>query len=588
MQAANIYKIPYCLYGIRAVKQATHVALLLIFFFPLHCNLLSNTLLSISAATISALPCCPSLHYVAAKYQMASSSSTETNTTTETNPSMPTIPQNPTTPIIPHTPTTPNIPQIQQPIPVTHLSSFAQSITKLNKENYLTWRGLVEPFLKGHDLHGFIDGTNTPPSPQVSTSPNGTLTVSTNPDTVWWLRQDQLILSMLMSSISDDMLPQVISCKTAQELWTTLDQIFTSESQARTLNLRLQLTTAKKGNLSISDFFCKIKQIIANLAAAGHPVSDSEFTASLLGGLGPEYDPFVTSVTTRVEPLSMNNLFGHLLAHEARIAQHHQMDSLFPTANIATRSSNSHRGRSRTFPRSSSQAFRSRGRAHQLHAARSQSGPTGHHSNIRPNNSMGSPRFSPHVGSRPICQVCGKMGHSALNCYHRFDQAYQAAGPNLTAYTATSSYSRDLNWYPDTGATNHVTSDLNNLSLHSEAYDGPDELQVGNGTRLAIKNIGISKLSSLFTLRHVLHVPKITKNLISVQKFTADNNVSMEFHPSCFLLRIACPGKYCIRARVEMAYIIGSLPQQHHHVSSSMNVLLQQTGTLALDILPIA
>jgi hypothetical protein len=339
------------------------------------------------------------------------------------------------------------------------------------------------------------------------------------------------------------MLPQVISYKTTHELWTTLDQIFTFESQARTLNLRLQLTTAKKGNLSISDYFCKIKQIIANLAAAGHSVSDSEFTASLFGGLGPEYDPFVTSVTTRVEPLSMNNFFGHLLAHEARIAQHHQTDSLFPTANIATRSSNSHRGRSRTFPHSSGQAFRSRGRTHQLQAARSQSGPTGHHSNIRPNNSMGSPRFSPHVDSRPICQVCGKMGHSALNCYHRFDQAYQAAGPNLTAYTATSSYSRGLNWYPDTGATNHVTFDLNNLSLHSEAYDGPNGFQVGNGTRLAIKNIGISKLSPLFTLCHVLHVPKITKNLIYVQKFTADNNIFIEFHPSCFFVKDHMSGK---------------------------------------------
>jgi hypothetical protein len=74
-------------------------------------------------ATFYQIPCChsllqQSLHYLAAnlctefatKYQMASSSSTETNTTTETNPSMTNIPQNPTTPIIPHTPTTPNIP----------------------------------------------------------------------------------------------------------------------------------------------------------------------------------------------------------------------------------------------------------------------------------------------------------------------------------------------------------------------------------------------------------------------------------------------------------------------------------------------
>jgi hypothetical protein len=134
------------------------------------------------------------------------------------------------------------------------------------------------------------------------------------------------------------------------------------------------------------------------------------------------------------------------------------------------------------------------------------------------------------------------MGHSTLTCYHRFDQAYQAAGPNLTAYTTASSHFRDLNWYPDTGATHHVTSDLNNLSL-SEAYDGPDEIQVGNGTRLAIQNTGISKLFPQFILRHVLHVPKITKNLLSVQKFTADNNVFMEFHHSCFFVKDPMSGK---------------------------------------------
>jgi hypothetical protein len=73
------------------------------------------------------------------------------------NPTMPNISHNPTTLNIPHPSTTPNIPQIQQPIIVTHLSNFAQSITKLNKENYMTWCGLVEPFLKGHDLHGFTN-----------------------------------------------------------------------------------------------------------------------------------------------------------------------------------------------------------------------------------------------------------------------------------------------------------------------------------------------------------------------------------------------------------------------------------------------
>jgi hypothetical protein len=99
-----------------------------------------------------------------------------------------------------------------------------------------------------------------------------------------------------------------------------------------------------------------------------------------------------------------------------------------------------------------------------------------------------------------------------------------------------------LNWDPDTGATHHITN-LNNLNLHSKAYDGHDEIQVGNGTRLAIKNTGISKLSPNFILRSILHVPQITKNLLSIQKFTFDNNVYVEFHPSCFFVKDRISGK---------------------------------------------
>jgi hypothetical protein len=126
------------------------------------------------------------------------------------------------------------------------------------------------------------------------------------------------------------------------------------------------------------------------------------------------------------------------------------------------------------------------------------------------------------------------MGHIALNCYRKFDHIFQAARLNLTAYTAAPSQIRDSNWYPDTGATHHITSDLNNLNIHSEAYDGPDEIQVGNDTCLAIKNTGISKLYPHFILNNILHVPQITKNLLSIQKFTSGNNVYVEFHPSYF------------------------------------------------------
>jgi len=55
------------------------------------------------------------------------------------------------------------------------------------------------------------------------------------------------------------------------------------------------------------------------LAATGQLLNDFESVSFFLKGLGSEYDPFVTSVTTRVDPLSIDELYGHILAHEMRI-----------------------------------------------------------------------------------------------------------------------------------------------------------------------------------------------------------------------------------------------------------------------------
>jgi hypothetical protein len=57
------------------------------------------------------------------------------------------------------------------------------------------------------------------------------------------------------------------------------------------------------------------------------------------------------------------------------------------------------------------------------------------------------------------------------------------------------------------------------LNIQLEEYDGPNQIQVGNGTCLAIKNIGTSLLSQPnFILRNVLHVPKITKKIVICAK----------------------------------------------------------------------
>ena len=48
----------------------------------------------------------------------------------------------------------------------------------------------------------------------------------------------------------------------------------------------------------------------------------------------------------------------------------------------------------------------------------------------------------------------------------------------------------DQNWYVDSGATNHVTSNLQNLSFHQD-YKGKGKLIVCNGSQLIISHISV-------------------------------------------------------------------------------------------------
>lgn len=49
------------------------------------------------------------------------------------------------------------------------------------------------------------------------------------------------------------------------------------------------------------------------------PCNDFEHLSSLLSGLGSEFYPFVTLVTTCVDPMSLEELYAHLLTHEMRL-----------------------------------------------------------------------------------------------------------------------------------------------------------------------------------------------------------------------------------------------------------------------------
>lgn len=82
--------------------------------------------------------------------------------------------------------------------------------------------------------------------------------------------------------------------------------------------------------------------------------------------------------------------------------------------------------------------------------------------------------------------------------------------------------SYDTTSYVDSGATNHITHDINNMHI-SSPYHGLDQVAVGNDNQLPF--LSTSSYTFSILLNNTLYVPQITKNLIITSQFTKNNNV---------------------------------------------------------------
>jgi hypothetical protein len=58
-----------------------------------------------------------------------------------------------------------------------------------------------------------------------------------------------------------------------------------------------------------------------------------------------------------------------------------------------------------------------------------------------------------------------------------------------SASSATTSYDVDTNWYLDFGATDHITGELEKLTVR-DRYMGGDQVHAANGSGMEIGHIG--------------------------------------------------------------------------------------------------
>ncbi|XP_019152193.1 PREDICTED: uncharacterized protein LOC109148906 [Ipomoea nil] len=352
------------------------------------------------------------------------------------------------------------------PVAQSSLSNAHHFVSiKLTSQNFLFWRIQLVPFLKGQELLGFIDGETLCPPLMIKVTPSDSSSAATtfgstpNPAYRAWVKQDQSLLSLLISSLSDEVMYLAVGKTTSREVWESIGTAPGCSTRARCLSLLGQFHALWQGNATAAEYLGRAQLLVEALAHAGRPVSLDEQNLFVLCGLCPEFRSMASSLTAAGRRVTIPQIGDYLQAQEFIHADDFStgVDGGLlqaPSAMYAGRGRHGEGGR---------ENFSNPGRGSQ---GRGQNG----------SNWCRGGR-----GSAPRCQICRAQGHTALYCYKRYAPAPPAqanlvvSGEDAATTTASAS-----GWFPDTGATAHATPDQSMLA-QSDEYNGGDVLRVGNG-----------------------------------------------------------------------------------------------------------
>ncbi|MBA0823951.1 hypothetical protein Goarm_020644, partial [Gossypium armourianum] len=335
----------------------------------------------------------------------------------------------------------------------------------LDDSNYLLWRQQILFAVKAYKLQSFLD-LHTIPPPSTVLDDNGV--PQANADFERFEQQDSALASWLLTFVSTTVLPHLIGLDTSAQIWNAIVSLYGSKSTSRLMFYRRALHSQRKGDLSIREFLMKIKCFCDSLAGCGEVISEHEHITAVLNGLPSEYKPIISIIVASPTLYSLQSVMTMLIDAESR--QQALMIEAPSSANLVSQqSADSTTDRSNPIYRPSASRGRGRGRS-------------------------SSTRFQ--------CQLCGKIGHLVDRCYYRFDSSYKSTNmrpppqanvclssppvPSMTvsasqphAMLATPDTVEDPAWYPDSGATHHLTHSVESLGDNT-SRSGPGRVYVGN------------------------------------------------------------------------------------------------------------
>ncbi|KAM2756431.1 hypothetical protein PS2_018299 [Malus domestica] len=354
-----------------------------------------------------------------------------------------------------------------------------------------------------------------------------------------WKMHDKALMQLITATLSPAAVSCVIGSTSSKELWTRLKDQFSTVTRTSIFQLKSELQTIKKGNDSVTLYLQKIKEARDLLSAVGVFFYDDDIVILTLNGLPVEFNTIRSMIKGRETMISLKDLRSQLLAEENLL----EKGSNSPVLSAFMAQSNSFPSKNQSFSGSGTTHGSSNSTGYKAFNYNNK-GRNRFNSNFTPkfgNNKIFQPNHAPGIlGTSPPraqnygvhnqpCQICGKNNHLASTCrfrntttfqgcqicgknnhfadtcryrnaiassscqicgnpYHTAETCFQknSNSPMNAVHAATSPFSvlptptQQQVWLTDSGANNHMTSELSNLSL-ATTYPANEVIQTANG-----------------------------------------------------------------------------------------------------------
>ncbi|KAL1203450.1 hypothetical protein V5N11_014376 [Cardamine amara subsp. amara] len=393
----------------------------------------------------------------------------------------------------------------------------------LNGENYLLWSRATKTNLYGRGLWSQIEPAK---GKKIQEGDEEALEK--------WMQKDQLVLSLIHSSLRDQIFESYSYCETAQELWETLKKVYGDITNlSRVFEVKKELNSLTQEDQDFAKHFGKYRSLLAEMDMLRPGTKDLKIIEErkeqdrvfgLLQTLHPRFNDLVKHILREEKLPSLENVCSQIQKEQGSLDLFSKGE--LPMANKGLYkppfSSNKKGTTTKQCEHCKSLGKFNQGRGHTKEECFIL------HPHLRANyrarqqaneaNAPTAPASAPngHSNQAIISESNGMitMSKGDLEAMIKTMQICKESG--ITFLSSKSSNSLLV----DSGASHHMIKDPN---LLNDIQNTSGHVEIANGVRVPIKGIGnlkqFGKESSAF------YMPSFRNNLVSVKRATNDLNV---------------------------------------------------------------